>query len=331
MANVAINGLGRIGRAALKVILDTPELDIVAVNDIADIDNIAYLIKYDTVYGRLGKPISVEDGNLVIDGQTIPYYSERNPADLPWKDLGVELVFESTGFFTSFEDASKHIEAGSKWVIISGPTKSAEVPTVVHGVNSNDEETRVISCASCTTNNITPVVEILGRRIGIKKAMLTTIHGYTSTQSLVDAPKGKVRRGRAAAANIIPTTTGAAIATTKALPQYEGVFNGVALRVPVPVGSIADLTFLMERDTTVEEINSILEEEAASDRYKDVLGATYDELVSSDIIQDPRASIVDLGMTHVVDGDMVKIMTWYDNEWGYTNQMVREAISLLSD
>ena len=331
MTKVAINGMGRIGRAALKIILETPELELAGVNDIADIENIAYLLKYDTVYGKYNKTITTEPGKLIIDEVVIPYHSERNPADLPWNEAGVELVFESTGFFTKQEDAAKHIDAGAKWVIISAPTKSDGVPTVVHGVNSGNNSTQVISCASCTTNNITPVVEIMGRRIGVKKAIMTTVHAYTSTQSLVDAPNpsGRFRRGRAAAESIIPASTGAAIATTKALPDLAGKFDGVALRVPVPVGSIADITFVTERTTSVDEVNDILREEAESARYREVIGVETDEIVSSDIIQDPRASIIDLTMTQVVDGDLVKVMTWYDNEWGYTNQMIREAMSVL--
>lgn len=330
MAKVAINGLGRIGRATLKVVMDTPALELAGVNDIADINNIAYLIKYDTVYGRYDKTVEVDGSNLVIDGHRIPYHSERNPAELPWEQDNVDLVFECTGLFTKTEDASKHIEAGAKFVIVSAPTKSNDMPTIVHGVNTAEGNPQVISCASCTTNNISPVVEVIGRRIGIKKAIMTTVHAYTATQAIVDGPGGKdVRRGRAAAQNIIPSSTGAAIATTKTLPQYEGKFDGVALRVPTPVGSVADLTFVTERATSVEEVNNILREEAATDRYQDVLGVAEDKLVSSDIIMDPRASIVQLDMTQVVDGDLLKIMTWYDNEWGYTNQMIREALQLV--
>jgi glyceraldehyde 3-phosphate dehydrogenase len=309
MANVAINGLGRIGRAAFKVILDTPGLELVAVNDIVPIDNIAYLLKYDTVYGRYGKSVEQKDGELVVDGKSVKFFSERDPAQLPWKDLGVEVAFECTGVFTKKADLEKHLQAGAKHVILSAPTKEAEVMTIVHGVNSPEGEApSVISCASCTTNCITPVVEIMGRRIGVKKAIMTTVHAYTSTQALVDGPSKKHRRGRAAAANFVPTSTGAAIATTKALPQLEGRFDGVA---------------------SVEEINSIFREEAATDRYKKVLAIAADEIVSSDVLGDPHASIVDLDMTQVVDGDLVKVMSWYDNEWGYTNQMVREACRML--
>ena len=262
---VAINGLGRIGRAALKLILDTPELELVAVNDIGSLENMAYLIKYDTVYGRYEKDVEAADGALVVDGERIRYLSERDPARLPWSDLGVELVFECTGLFTKQEDASKHIEAGATWVILSGPTSSADVPTVVHGVNRPSGGTSILSCASCTTNNITPVVEVLHRHFGVEKALLTTIHAYTATQAIVDGPGGTkdFRRGRAAAANFVPASTGAAIATTKALPEVQGRFDGVAVRGPVAVGSISDLVFLLGRETTAEEINAALREEAA--------------------------------------------------------------------
>lgn len=327
---VAINGLGRIGRATFKMVMDTPELELVGVNDIANAENMAYLINFDTVYGRYDKKVEVKDGKFVVEGHEIAFLSERNPEDLPWGEMGVDLVFECTGLFTKMEDASKHVKAGAKWVIISGPTKSKDVPTVVHGVNKPGDEAHVISCASCTTNNITPVVEIIGRRIGIKKAIMTTVHAYTATQQIVDGPgKKDFRFGRGGAANIIPASTGAATATTKALPQYDGVFDGVALRVPVPVGSIADITFVTERPTSVEEVNQILTEESETDRYKGIFGVSTDPLVSSDIIKDAHASTADLGLTQVVDGDLLKVMTWYDNEWGYTNQMIREALSVL--
>ncbi|MDQ4077959.1 MAG: type I glyceraldehyde-3-phosphate dehydrogenase [Chloroflexota bacterium] len=330
MARVAINGLGRIGRAALKVVRETPELELVTVNDIAPADNIAYLIKYDSVYGRYPEDVRAEGDQLIIGDDSYPYLSEKDPADLPWDEMGIDLVFECTGLFRETQGAAKHIEAGAQYVIISAPTKSEDTPTIVYGVNQPDEATRILSCASCTTNNIAPVVEVVGRRIGIKKAIMTTVHGYTASQSLVDAPSKKERRGRAAALNIVPTSTGAAIATTKTLPQYQDLFHGIAMRVPVPVGSIADIVFVTERDTTVEEINQILREEASTERYQGVLGATDEPLVSTDIIGDPRASVVDLSMTQVVDGDLVKVLTWYDNEWGYTNQMVRQALKIFS-
>jgi glyceraldehyde 3-phosphate dehydrogenase len=325
---VAINGLGRIGRATLKVVLDDDRFELVATNDLIPPDNMAYLLRYDTVYGRFGHTVDHTDGALVIDGKNHKYLSEKDPAQLPWKDLDIDVVFECTGIFDKSEDLEKHLHAGAKNVILSAPTKSPEMKTVVYGVNSDDTADSIVSCASCTTNSITPVVEAVGRRFGIQKAMLTTIHAYTSTQGIVDGPAKKMRRGRAAAANIVPTTTGAAIATTKALPEFEGLFDGVAVRVPVPAGSISDMTFLLKRTTTVEQVNQALTEEAQSERYKGVLAVTEDELTSSDIIGNPHASIVDLSMTKVVDGDLVKIMAWYDNEWGYVNQMVREAAKL---
>ena len=327
MKKIAINGMGRIGRAALKVILDTPTLELVAVNDIVSIENIAYLLKYDSVYGIYENEVTHDDDNLYVKGKKIQYNSLRNPEELPWKENKIDVVIESTGFFTTSEDAKKHIKAGAKSVIISAPTKSEDIPTVVHGVNSEDGKTNIFSCASCTTNNISPVVEVLGRRIGIKKAIMTTVHAYTASQGIVDAPSKKnFRMGRAGAANIVPTTTGAAIATTKALPEYAGKFDGVALRVPIPVGSISDLTFVTERPVTVQEVNEIFEEEAKSDRYRNILSTTTEPLVSSDIVKNPHASTVDLSMTRVVDGDLLKVMTWYDNEWGFTNQMIRQIL-----
>lgn len=329
MAKVAINGLGRIGRAALKIILETPELDLVAINDIVPPDNLAYLLKYDTVYGRYEKTVETDGENMIIDGQNYQLFKERDPANLPWGELGIDVVLESTGVFTRREDLEKHIQAGAKFAILSAPSKSEDIDTVVHGVNPRGEDSQVISCASCTTNCITPVVEVMGRRIGVEKAIMTTIHAYTTSQAIVDSPSKKWRRGRAGAANFVPTTTGAAIATTKALPQIEGRFDGVAIRGPIPVGSIADIIFVTSRDTSVEEVNNIFREEAQSDRYRGILGASDEELVSSDIIKDSHASIVDLGMTQVVDGNLVKVMSWYDNEWGYASQMVREAVDMV--
>jgi glyceraldehyde 3-phosphate dehydrogenase len=322
---IGINGFGRIGRAAFKVIADTPELEVVGINDLIDNENLAYLLKYDTVYGRFPHDVSYTEKAISVDGTEIPVTHLKDPAALPWGDLGVDVVFECTGVFTQRPDLEKHLQAGAKHVMLSAPTKDEELLTVVYGASDTNADDRIISCASCTTNCITPVIEIIGRRLGIKKATLTTLHAYTASQSIVDGPSKKLRRGRAAAANLVPTSTGAAVATTKALPQYKGLFDGVAVRAPIPVGSIADIVILTERDTTVEEINNIFREEAASERYRHVLGASDAPLVSSDIVQDPRASIVDLEMTQVVDGDLVKIMSWYDNEWGYVNQMVRQA------
>ncbi|MBM4283713.1 MAG: type I glyceraldehyde-3-phosphate dehydrogenase [Deltaproteobacteria bacterium] len=325
MAKVAINGMGRIGRAAFKIILETPELELVAMNDLMDLDNLAYLLKYDTVYGRYGKSVAVEGNNLVVDGKAYPVYKEKDPTQLPWGKLGVQAVFECTGVFTKGGDLEKHLQAGAQLVFLSAPPKTDDVCCIVHGVTTPEKGTRIISCASCTTNCITPVFEVMARRIGVRKAIMTTIHAYTSSQAIVDGPAKKWRRGRAGAANFVPTSTGAAKATTNALPQFHGKFDGVAVRGPVPCGSLADLVFLTERPTTVEEVNHIFREEAAGDRYRGIMGVAEDPIVSADIIMDSRASVVDLEMTQVVDGDLVKIMTWYDNEWGYTNQMIREA------
>jgi glyceraldehyde 3-phosphate dehydrogenase len=330
MAKVAINGLGRIGRATFKIILETPDLELVAVNDLVPLDNLAYLLKYDTVYGRYNKKVESDGDSLIVEGKRYRVFNQRDPAQLPWGDLGIDVVFECTGVFTQKEDLEKHLQAGAKFVVLSAPAKSEDIGTVVHGVNRpEDDSVRMISCASCTTNSIAPVVEIMGRRIGIKKAIMTTIHAYTSTQAIVDGPHKRPRRGRAGAANLVPTSTGAAVATTKALPQYKDKFDGVAVRAPVPVGSISDIIFLTARKTTIEEVNTIFKEEAEREEYKGILGVSEDPIVSSDIIKDPRASIVDLGMTRVVDGDLVKVMSWYDNEWGYTNQMIREALRIV--
>jgi glyceraldehyde 3-phosphate dehydrogenase len=330
MPRVAINGLGRIGRAALRILLDDDELELVAVNDVADPDNLAYLLTYDSVYGRYHRTVTVGDGALIIDGRHIAAFRERDPAALPWGQLGVDLVLECTGVFTTAEDLAKHAQAGAKFVILSAPTKSDSVPTVVHGVNRPDGPPRIISCASCTTNCITPVIEIVHRRIGVERAVMTTVHAYTAGQQLVDRPSKNFRRGRAGAANLVPTSTGAARATTRAVPELAGRFDGVAVRAPIPVGSIADIVFVAARPTTVEEVNDAFRQEAVSERYRDILGVCEQPLVSADIVGDPHAAIVDLELTRVVDQTLVKVMAWYDNEWGFTHQMLREARELLA-
>ncbi len=325
MARIAINGLGRIGRAALKILLDHPDLELVAMNDLVPPDNLAYLLRHDTAYGRYNRSVEAEGDRLIIDGKSYPVFSEKDPSQLPWGDMDVDVVLECTGVFTKRDGLEKHLQAGAKRVMLSAPAKSDGVETVVHGVNQAPENADIISTASCTTNCITPVVEVMGRRIGVKKAMMTTIHAYTSSQGIVDAPSKKYRRGRAAAANFVPTSTGAAVATTQVLPQMAGKFDGVAIRGPIPVGSISDIIFVTERDTSGDEINQIFREEAETDQYRGILGFTEEPLVSSDIVQDARAAIVDLTMTQVVDGDLVKVMAWYDNEWGYASQMIRET------
>jgi glyceraldehyde 3-phosphate dehydrogenase len=329
MANVAINGLGRIGRAALKILLATEGLELVAVNDIADADNLAYLLKYDIVYGRYHREVSAAEGALVIDGIRIAALAERDPAKLPWAELGVDLVLECTGVFTTAEDLEMHVQAGASYVILSAPTRSESVPTVVHGVNRPHGRPRVISCASCTTNCITPVIEVAHRRLGAERAVMTTIHAYTAGQQLVDGPSKSFRRGRAGATNLVPTSTGAARATSRALPELAGRFDGIAVRAPIPVGSIADIVFVAGRPTTIEAVNEAFRHEARTARYDGILGVSEDPLVSADIVGDPRAAIIDLALTRVVDGTLVKVLAWYDNEWGFTQQMIREARSIL--
>ncbi|MCU1328442.1 MAG: glyceraldehyde-3-phosphate dehydrogenase, type [Bryobacterales bacterium] len=327
MLNVAINGLGRIGRATLKIVLDKPNLRLTAVNDLLEADNLAYLLKFDTVYGRWTRAVGAHENVLNIDGKNYPVLREREPAKLPWRQMGVDVVFECTGAFRERDNLAKHIEAGARFVILSAPAKGEDIPTVIHAVNGlSGHPSQIVSCASCTTNCITPVVEIMARRIGVRKATMTTIHAYTANQSIVDSGSKDFRRGRAGAANLVPASTGAAVATTRALPEFRGKFDGVAVRAPVPVGSLADIVFIADRTTSVDEVNRLFREEAASDRYREVLAVTEEPIVSSDIIQQAYASIVDLSMTQVVDKDLVKVMSWYDNEWGYANQMVRESL-----
>jgi glyceraldehyde 3-phosphate dehydrogenase len=326
---VAINGLGRIGRAILKLVIDQPSLELVAINDLMDLENLAYLLRFDTVYGRYQKSVIASGKRLTIAGHMVTALQNRAPADLPWTELGVDLVFECTGRFTRREDLEQHVSAGARIVLLSAPSGDDAVETIVHGVNSpRHGAASIIACASCTTNCITPVVEIVGRRIGVRKAVMTTVHSYTSSQALVDGPNTRFRRGRAAAGNLVPTTTGAARATARALPFFDGLFDGIALRAPTLAGAIADITFVTSRKTSVDEVNRIFAEEAASPRYTGIVGASRDPLVSSDIIGDARASVVDLDLTRVIDGDLVKVMSWYDNEWGYANQMVREALAV---
>jgi len=324
---VAINGLGRIGRAVLKLALEETSLDVVAVNDLTASDNLAYLLRFDTVYGRLTKPVTVNEDSLVVGGRKVLAFREDSPRALPWKDLGVELVFECTGVFKRRHELEQHIQAGARIVLLSAPSDDGEVETVVHGVSVPGGAAAVISCASCTTNCITPIMEIIGRRIGIAKAVMTTVHAYTASQATVDGPSKHFRRGRAAAANLVPTATGAARATTRALPEFAGLFDGVAIRAPVTVGSIADITVVTSRRTSVDEVNRVFVEESETSRYAGIVGVTRDPLVSSDIIGEVRASIVDLELTRVVDGDLAKVMSWYDNEWGYASQMVRQALA----
>ncbi len=328
MARIAINGLGRIGRAALKIILDTPELEAVAINDLLPPDNLAYLFKFDTVYGRYPKMVSSTADSLIVGDKKIKMFSSKDPSELPWKDLKIDVALECTGHFTTKEGLEKHLKAGAKYAALSAPSKNDGMKFVVPGVNHIEKGDTLFSVASCTTNCITPVVEIMKRRIGVEKAIMSTVHAYTSSQSLVDSPNKKWRRGRAAASNLVPSTTGAAIATTKIISEIEGKFDGIAIRAPVTVGSVADITFLTSRSTSVDEINQIFKEESMTERYQGILGYSDEQIVSSDVIQDSRASIMDATMTKVVGGNLVKIMSWYDNEWGYASQMVKELLYL---
>jgi glyceraldehyde 3-phosphate dehydrogenase len=329
MAVVAINGLGRIGRATLKVLIELDGIRVAAVNDVVSVDNLAYLLRYDTVYGRYPRPVSVEDNALVVNGQRIPVYSCHNPAELPWSELGVDLVFECTGVFRREPELAAHLTAGAKYVLLSAPAKTESVATVVFGTSLAEQDQQIISCASCTTNCITPVMEILQRRIGVARAVMTTVHAYTASQQLIDGPSKDMRRGRAGALNMVPASTGAALATTRALPELSDRFDGVAVRVPIPVGSIADIVAVTTRSTSTSEINDVFRNEAGSDRYRGIIGVAEDPIVSADIVGDSRASVIDAAMTRVVDGTLVKIMAWYDNEWGFTNQMVRTALAVL--
>lgn len=328
MKKVAINGLGRIGRAVFKLIHETDGLELVAINDLVEPANLAYLINYDTVYGRYEKKVEYSDDMIMLNDHSYKIFNKKDPSKLPWEELGIDIVFDCTGVFDSRKDLKKHLEAGAGQVILSAPAKDDSIETVVFGVNKPSGENDIISCASCTTNCIAPVAEIIDRHLGIKKATLTTVHAYTSTQGIVDTPNKKIRRGRAAAANFVPTTTGATRATSKVLPQLEGKFEGSAIRGPVPAGSISDLNFVTKKSATRERVNKIFTSEAHSERYRNILSVSSEPLVSSDIIKDPSASIIDLEMTMSIDGDLIKVMSWYDNEWGYACQMIRTAGAL---
>ncbi len=328
---VAINGFGRIGRAFARR-SHGRGVELVAVNDLGSLENLAYLLKYDTVYGRAPFPVEAKDGNLIVDGKEVKFLQEKDPGTLPWKELGIDVVIESTGFFTKYEDAEKHVQAGAKHVVISAPAKGDESlgATILMGVNEEKFGTcAVTSNASCTTNAAAPVIAILDEAIGMEKAVLSTTHAYTASQSIVDGPSKKdMREGRAGAQNIVPTSTGAAIAVTKAYTPLEGNFDGISLRVPVPAGSIADVTFIAKRDTTKEEVNDILRKAAKDARWSATFATTDDELVSSDIVGEAYASIADLGMTRVVGGNLVKVLAWYDNEMGYTEALVQHVLKV---
>lgn len=330
---VAINGLGRIGRAFLKLAQARPELEIVAVNDLGDPANLAYLLRYDSAYGRSNLDIKIESGALVIGGRRVAFFQEPDPLKLPWAELAVGVVVEATGFFTTYEKARAHLTAGARKVVVSAPIKGEPTPgvvgaTVLMGVNEEKLAVcQISSNASCTTNSVSPIIQIMLDSVGVEKAVLNTVHAYTASQRLVDSPDLKdYRRGRAGAMNIVPSTTGAASAVTKAIPTLTGRFDGIALRVPVLVGSLADLTFVAKRVTSVEEVNEILRQAARTARWEGLFTVTEEPLVSSDIVGNTHAAIADLAFTKVVGGDLVKILSWYDNELGYAQSLLRHVI-----
>jgi glyceraldehyde 3-phosphate dehydrogenase len=327
---VAINGFGRIGRNAFKIAMNHPELEVVAINDLTSTDTLAYLLKHDSNYGTYHENVGHDEQNIIVGDKKVRVTAEKDPAALPWKDMGVDIVIESTGRFTKVEDASLHLKAGAKRVVISGPAKGDGAGTFVIGVNDHDlsSSDTVISNASCTTNCITPVAVVIEEKFGIDKAMMTTIHSYTASQSLQDAPSKDVREGRNAAENIVPTSTGAATAAAKAFPALKGKFDGLSIRVPTPVVSLSDFTFVVKKDVTIEQVNKALVEATKEPRFQGVLDTTDEPLVSSDFIGNPHSSIVDLALTNVVGGNLLKVVAWYDNEWGYSNRLVEQVINV---
>jgi len=335
-ARIAINGFGRIGRLFFREGFGNSDFEIVAVNDLGDLENFVYLLRYDTVYGRYAKSVEAKNGGLVVDGKEIKFLQIKDPARLPWKDLKIDIAIEATGLFESYEKAKAHLAAGAKRVVITAPAKDPDGPdgkTILAGINEGELKTTVLtSNGSCTTNAAAPVIQVMLENPGIEKAVLNTVHAYTATQNVVDGPVrgGKdYRRGRAAAQNIVPSTTGAAIAVTRTIKGLEGKFDGIALRVPIVNGSIADITFIAKRNVTAEEINDILRKAAAEPRWRGILKVTDDQIVSSDIIGEPYGAIVDLNFTKVVGGNLVKVLSWYDNEFGYVSTLIKH-LSLIA-
>lgn len=324
VTRVAINGFGRIGRSAFKIAWERSDIEIVAINDLTDTKTLAYLLKYDSNYGTYGHDVSHNDEAIIVDGTAIRVLAEKDPGALPWGEMDVDVVIESTGLFTDQEGASQHIHAGVKRVVISGPTKSDGVDTIVLGANDDkiDGATEVISNASCTTNSVAAVMAVLEAEFGVEKALLSTIHSYTASQRLQDAPAKDLREGRNAAENIVPTSTGAAVAVTKTLPQLQGKFDGLSYRVPTPVVSISDVTALLSRDATVEDVNAAFKKAAADPFYQGILGVSEEPLVSRDYVGNSYSGVVDLPLTRVVGGNLLKVAVWYDNEWGYSNRLV---------
>ncbi len=331
---VAVNGAGRIGRAFIKLAVNNPEIELVAINDLGDIDNIAYLIKHDSVYGEVQFPVEVSQDkkSLILNGLSVAFLSEKDPSLLPWKNLDIDVVVESTGFFTTYEKSKAHLDAGAKKVVVTAPMKDDPAgvagATILMGVNEEEFPRCVItSDASCTTNAASPLIAILDETIGIEKAVLNTVHANTASQPIVDSANTKdFREGRAGAYNIVPTSTGAAIAVTKAFPKLIGLFDGIAIRVPVIAGSIVDVTFISKRETSVEEVNEILRNASKDKRWTEIFSVTEEQLVSSDIVGSKYGSIADLKLTRVIGGNLVKVLAWYDNEMGYTNTLLAHVL-----
>ena len=323
--NIAINGFGRIGRATLKILISKKikNVNVVAINDLTDTKTLAHLLKYDTAYGEFKKSVSYDNDHIIVAGKKYKVFAEKDPSVLPWKELKVDIVLESTGIFRTKELAMRHVKAGAKKVIISAPSKGEGVKTIVIGVNEDKikKNDKVISMASCTTNCLSPVTDVIRKNFGIKKAIMTTVHSYTADQKIVDGPHKDLRRARAAAMNIVPTTTGAAIATCKTIPQLKGNFDGMAIRVPTIVGSICDIVFITRKKVTEKQVNQIFKKASKSARLKGILGVSENELVSSDYVGSDYSSIVDLPLTKVIGGDLLKVVAWYDNEWGYSNRV----------
>lgn len=338
MANIAINGFGRIGRAFFKLALTRPELNIVAINDLGDPENLLYLLRFDSAYGRYHHDLHLENSDrkkwLVVGEKKILFLQEKDGTKLPWKALDVDVAVEATGVFESYEKARFHIRAGAKRVVLTAPAKDDDGPdakTVLMGVNDKDLKTCVLSSnGSCTTNSASPVLQILVEKLGIKKAFLTTTHGYTATQNLIDGAvkEHDFRRGRAAGANIVPSTTGAAIAVGRAIGELDGKFDGISMRVPILTGSLSAIVFMAKKKTTIEEINAVLQEAAKESRWQGIFTVTNDPIVSADIVGDPHAAIADLSLTKVVDGDLCAVYSWYDNEFGYTNSLVMHVLEI---
>jgi len=326
--NLAINGFGRIGRHAFKVAMEKKNIKVVGVNDLTDTKTLAHLLKYDTAYGIYERKVTFDETNIIVDGQKIPVFAEKDPSMLPWGKLKVDVVLECTGRFTDQAGAGLHVKAGAKKVILSAPGKGGEIPTYVRGVNCGkvgEEKSVVINNASCTTNCIAPVMAVLDEIFGIEKAMMSTVHGYTADQNLQDGPHKDLRRGRAAAENIVPTSTGAAKAVGEVKPNLKGIFDGVAFRVPVPTCSLSDITVILKKDVTKEEVNKALIEASKTKRFEGILFCTEEPLVSSDYVGNSYSSIVDLPLTNVVGGNLVKVVAWYDNEEGYSHRLVEMA------